>query len=684
MIYLLGFFSDIGFSIRQALRTLCGQLAAVLYNFIVDLYNVFMIVARAEILDNKYIQAIYNRVGMILGLFMLFKLVFSLIQSLVDPNKFTDDKKGFVGIIKRSIISIVLLGITPTIFRMAFDVQGLIVGTENNSNNIIYKFIVADAEYETAESFGHTIATDLYFSFYTENEPLKLMEGVEIEYPDDEAVLKVLNYDYLKTQIKSGDLDFYDTVDYLTLTSGGMYIIDWNELFSIGMALVIIWLLITYTIQVATRVVQLAYLQLVAPVPILSYISDPDGSFKNWIKQCTSTYLDLFLRLAIIYFIIALSTQILNIFADGGNVLMESTGLKPGDSATIWVKLFLIVGLLMFGKKVPDLLKDLFPSMGSGSGKFNFGLTSPKKLAHDIPGVGGLYDKSAKAIGWSGRKIGQGAKWVGTKATKPITGRYQNWKSDLKSKQEYKEQEKPGKKLYDKYATADGGIVNAFSNDDFKSSYKALKNAKDENRAAEREYELAKSSGDQTRLENALSAKNEAAKKLKDAEKWHENNRKRYGADARKQDQFDRYKEMHPDQFRRDNGSSSRQSANNPTVVNPSLNSNQNSSNNLSSIQPSSDNSQYNPHYASQAVYDDRIEYATERLQELANNGASQEEIDNQRSALETLEKNKKYSAEVDRTSAENVAAADDQFNDDWMSQGMADNDMRDYWKDDN
>lgn len=400
MIYQLGFFSDIGFSIRQALRTLCGQLAAILYNFIIDLYNVFMIVARAEILDNKYIQAIYNRVGMILGLFMLFKLVFSLIQSLVDPNKFTDEKKGFAGIIKRVVIAIVLLGITPSLFDLAFDVQKMIVGTENSSNNIIYKFIIADAEYEDTASFGNTIASDIYFSFYKENEPLKLMEGVEIEYPDGEATIKVINYDYLKTSIKNGTLDFYDTVDYLSLTNGGIYVIDWNEIFSIGMALVIIWLLISYTIQVATRVVQLAYLQLVAPVPILSYISDPDGAFQKWIKQCTTTYLDLFLRLAIIYFIIALSGQILNIFSDVGGKLEESTGLKPGDSEVIWVKLFLIIGLLMFGKKVPELLKDLFPASGGG---FDFGLKSPKKLLNDIPGYG--FAKGAATFG-AGMAVG--------------------------------------------------------------------------------------------------------------------------------------------------------------------------------------------------------------------------------------------------------------------------------------
>lgn len=409
MIYILSFWSDIGFSIKQALRTFSCNIAAVMYNFIVDLYNVFMYTARAEVLESSFIQGIYNKVGMILGIFMIFKLAFSLIQSLVDPNKFTDEKNGFGGIIKRSVISIVLLGITPSLFRMAFDLQDLIVGSANNTDNIIYKIIVGTAPSKDAESFGHVIASELYFGFYTENEPLKLNEGLEITYPDSGGVqLEVHNYEYLKTAVESGAMSFKDTVDYLSITSSGQYVINWDGLFAIGFAVFMIYILITYCIQVATRVMQLAYLQLIAPVPILSYISNPDGSFKNWTKQCLTTYLDLFIRLAIIYFIITVSTQILEAFGNTESVLFGSTGLEPGSSTLFWVKIFLIIGLLMFGKRVPDLLKDLFPNMGGGPASLGFGLKSPKKMLNDIPLLGKPTERIAKA-GIGAGLIGAGA-----------------------------------------------------------------------------------------------------------------------------------------------------------------------------------------------------------------------------------------------------------------------------------
>lgn len=389
MIYVLSFWSDVAFSIKQALRTFSCTIAAVIYNFIVDLYNVFMYTARAEILESSFIQGIYNKVGMILGIFMVFKLSFSLIQSLVDPSKFTDEKKGFGGIIKRSVISIVLLGITPSIFNMAFDLQNLVVGSANNTDNIIYKLIVGKAPSKDAESFGHVIASELYFGFYTENEPLKLNQGLEVTYPDSGGVqLEVHDYEYLKTQILEDHMSFSDTVDYISITNAGQYVIKWDGLFAIGFGLFMVYILITYCISVATRVIQLAYLQLIAPVPILSYISDPEGSFKNWTKQCMTTYLDLFIRLAIIYFIITVSTQILQAFSEVGSVFYESTGLEAGSGTAKWVSRFLIIGLLMFGKRVPELLKDLFPNFGGGAASIGFGLKNPKKMLGDIPGMG--------------------------------------------------------------------------------------------------------------------------------------------------------------------------------------------------------------------------------------------------------------------------------------------------------
>ena len=166
MIYNIGILANVSDAIRQALRTLMGHLAALIYSMIEYLYNVFIYISRAEILDNEFIQSIYQKVGMILGIFMIFKLVFSLIQSLIDPDKFTDKKSGYAAIIQRSVIAIVLLGITPSLFREAFKLQNLIVGGKN-SDNVIYKLIAGKSPIGL-DDMGRELASDLYFSFYTD------------------------------------------------------------------------------------------------------------------------------------------------------------------------------------------------------------------------------------------------------------------------------------------------------------------------------------------------------------------------------------------------------------------------------------------------------------------------------------------------------------------------------------
>lgn len=428
MIYNLDGLFGINMSIEQSLRTLMGNILALIYSLIDYLYTVFNYLSRAQILENDFIRSIYSKVGMILGIFMVFKLVFSLIQSLIDPNKFTDKKNGFASIIFRTIISIVLLGITPTIFKEAFKLQTLIIGANASSDNIIYKLIVGSSSTGNLDNMGRVIASDLYFTFYTDEDTPKLDEGVsdiyETSNPNCEGSaceyvsqdgkyfvdrFKDANFDTLKDDVVNKRKSFHDTVSYLVIKqeSTDKYVIEFNWLLLLLVGCVVVWILVMYCIQVAIRVVQLAYLQLIAPVPILSYISDPEGTFKKWVNQCVATFLDVFFRMAIIYFVISLIGDVLTQFRRMGGVIFESTGIPSENSFTLGiVKIFIIVGLLLFAQKVPQLLQDLFPNLGKGAGKFSFGL-NPKKEVFDP--IKNLYNNTPlgwapKALGWAGRK----------------------------------------------------------------------------------------------------------------------------------------------------------------------------------------------------------------------------------------------------------------------------------------
>lgn len=555
--YFLGIFQNIGDIIEQSFRSFMGLISATIYTLIENMYLLFNYLAKAEILNNDFIAEIYRKVGLILGLFMVFKLSFSLIQALINPEKLTDKKNGFSSIIVRCVISIVLLGITPSLFREAFKIQGFIVGSDN-SNNLIYKLIVGKQVSGDFTTMGRVISSNIYFTFFTD-EDKNLNNGVndtvynaENNNYDTYSRFRVDNYDNLVSDVENQNMSFYDTLQYLTLKEKGKYVIEFNWLLSVGFGIVFLYLMVSYCLQAATRVIQLAYLQLIAPIPILSYISDPDGTFKNWVKQCTTTFLDLFIRLAIIYFIMSIIDDVITQFNSASGIIFNSTGVASDDATyKALLKIFIILGLLMFAKRAPDLLKDLFPNLSGGAASLGFGLKKPKDMIGDIPLIGGATNKVLGYAGGLGKRFGKFA-WnhTGAAAGRAVWNRtggkinkaYDRWKENRKNAAEIKELEKPGEHLYNKYG--DGAA--AFKNEGFRNSYLALKAAKDENRKAENDYEIAKASGDAEAIKRAVERKNTAAKALSDAQKTHDNMRKRYGTDARREDQISMYKSMHP------------------------------------------------------------------------------------------------------------------------------------------
>ncbi len=642
MFYNLISFDSIGDSIVQALRTLMASIGALLYSLIDYLYQVFIYVGKAEILENDFVQSIYRKVGMILGIFMVFKLAFSLVQSLVSPDKFTDSKNGYAAIIGRCVISIVLLGIIPSLFREAFKIQNIIVGGKN-SDNIIYKLISTKNAQGDMNDMGRIIASDLYFSFFTDNEAPYLNNGTldkiyesEAEYQDRFVDDDFIN---LEERVRNRDIGFDETVSYLAIKDSSQgYVIEYNWLLSLAMAIAMIVIFITYCIQVGARVVQLAYLQIIAPIPILSYISDPDGSFKRWTKQCTTTFLDLFLRLAIIYFAVTMIGEVINQFNRAEGIIFDSTGLESGTFTALLVKIFIILGLLIFAKRVPELLKDLFPNLGGGPASLGFGIKDTFK---------DLKESSLTKIGWSMTKPVRGMgkfawKKTGGRGIEAIKNKHKIRKDDRSAYKEQNRLDKESNKVWEEYG-------NDFETNNFKGAFKDSRDKNGEYAASYEELKRTKDalkgfSGDTNSAEyRALLAEKEKA------EKNHNVNRDKYKELARREDQLKRYNDRHPKPNNGGGGGSNNNSSSNFPTTNsssPQQNINNNQSSSLRDTQQSSNV----PHRPDQ--YDERMEYATNRYYELQDSGASdeqlQQQLDNIRNLTQGREEAERYYRDID------------------------------------
>ena len=356
------------FSVSEGVADLFVGLASAVYSVLEKLSQLFFDVSVVQLLDDASISAIYQRVGLILGLFMLFKLTFSFIQMIVDPEQVTDKEKGIGSIIKKILVVILLLGMTPIIFKTGFALQEAII-----EDNTIGRIILGDEAGNTSE-LGKTFTVNLYTSFADEDKREEFTNGL------------LTNNDNLK-------LDYSDMDDYLKKSPGtGVG----NAFFCLLVGCVAFWMFLMYTISTGLRVVQLMFLELISPVPIISYLSSKkETGLQTWIKQCITTYLDLFIRMAILYF----SVLLLHIIVSNNTSAMISSSV--GDSSNTLIKIILVLGVLLFMKKAPQLIEELFPGLKTkASGDFGLGL----KNRTDMPGlarraIGGLLGAPIGGVG---------------------------------------------------------------------------------------------------------------------------------------------------------------------------------------------------------------------------------------------------------------------------------------------
>lgn len=410
----------IGKAVTDALRTFMLTLCDAIYRLIYFTFYIFEKLGTATIITQEQVQEIFTRVGLIIGLFMVFRLTFAFIQYIIDPDSMSDKQKGIGNIIKKIVIAIVLLGSTSTIFKLAFRAQDLIV-----KSNMISKIIFKN-DMEEVNSFGGRLSAEVFTAFY------RLNDEAETAGNDCEAYfVNNENTNIIKENIsqKNGSLD----IAYSCLTerdSNGNYLVsfDGGGLIALVVGVIVVYTVLIFTIQVGVRLIQLAYLQIIAPIPIIMYVTPKgDNYLKKWGTQCLTTFLDFFLRTAIIYFAVACIQFIIK-----NETVKEilSGGVYSSGWQSAYIFVIMVIAVLIFAKKVPNLLKEVFPSLGGAAG-FSYSLKMPdeaKKVglfgAGTILGAAGaaasnlLYGAGTIRKNWkentgsTGQKIWQATKGV--------------------------------------------------------------------------------------------------------------------------------------------------------------------------------------------------------------------------------------------------------------------------------
>lgn len=459
----------------QLIRGFFATIDSAVYGFIAVVYNLIEDLANTSILSMTDMNEFASRIYALLGIFMLFKVSFSIISYIVSPDKISDSSTGMGGIIKNVLITLVLILIVPTCFTLLYEAQSailseniipkLLLGTNSDANTIDNEVYVApacqeiesdfedkqkDEKYATsAKDNGNYIALMVFRNFYQLGDGS--VEPEDSSYYNEKFLPAYCGFgenrigvSYLLQsgiyngpieKLPSGELEKFlegisDIIDiiqpgnYIGRSIGdwvisklglgpSTYYIDYNYFISTIVGIFVIFILVSMAFDVAIRSVKLTFLQLISPIPIISYVdpkSGKDGMFKRWYTEVFKTWASLFIRLLALFFGVYLIKQLGQLYRIGNHKYLSSN---------FWIQLFMLLGVLMFCKELPKLLEQLIPGMkGSGSFKLNplkrinEDSIGGKFLTGGIMGAGAM---TASALGGAGanaiHSIRHGKNW---------------------------------------------------------------------------------------------------------------------------------------------------------------------------------------------------------------------------------------------------------------------------------
>lgn len=345
---------SIGTFVKDALRSVAAALDSLIYQVVSFLYKLFFFVSSTEIFQNDAVKNVSKNFQLLVAVVVMFSLSISLVNYIVNPDNMKSGKVPASKLVTKVITSLILLLTINIVFATAYRLQNAII-----ENNFVGKLILGDkAQSFDVESMGMSFSKSILSAFITDN-PNK--SGKVPEYNIEKA-------EDLFTDILTKESQFHYLTDFINdKDDQGEYVLNYNAL-SIPVGLFIAYILLTYVVGVGVRTVQLFYLQVIAPVPILFYVL-PNGEdkLKKWSQQCITTYLDLFIRHLIIYLTIFLCSNLLS---------TEGTFIIPpeADEYKNWIILALVIAIMLFAKKAPDLIKELFPATSKASGDFGLNL----------------------------------------------------------------------------------------------------------------------------------------------------------------------------------------------------------------------------------------------------------------------------------------------------------------------
>ena len=149
-----------GMIVRAFLRSIGYFLLSQIYGWVRFFFNIFKTMANGKLLNTSTLTELFGRVGLILGVIMLFRVGFVFIQALIDPDGALNDKqKGVPAVIKKAVLVIIMFGMSTYVFEFMQKLQVDIINA-----GVIEKIILPKSV--DTDNFGGNVTANLFTAFY--------------------------------------------------------------------------------------------------------------------------------------------------------------------------------------------------------------------------------------------------------------------------------------------------------------------------------------------------------------------------------------------------------------------------------------------------------------------------------------------------------------------------------------
>ena len=405
--------------IYDGLRSFCTIFDGMATTLLGGIYKVFFLVANATIVSGDVIKVFYSRIQLILGILMIFKLAMSILNIIINPDSIKDQKQGPSKIVTRIVVALFMLTLVIPInipnaadksLNAYINDHGILFGflykAQDSilSENILAKLILGTSSNNTADDMDvNNTANDMDVNNLSDvgnvmaSTVLKVFIRINVKDDTDPPCEDsetcentICAAEVNESHYAEENIDPQVILSHINDSCGSgsseRYAFGYTPIIGAIVMLIMTIVITGFTVDIAVRAIKLALLRMVAPVPIITYINPPKqggGAFDNWTKSLISTYVDLFVRLAIVYF----GLFMIQIIMNGGMDIFGSN--VQGFTFTSGVAfIFIILGILVFVRQAPQFIKDILGIKGKPMG--NVGLSSLLGGAAMAIGGGGL------------------------------------------------------------------------------------------------------------------------------------------------------------------------------------------------------------------------------------------------------------------------------------------------------